>query len=686
MTSRKRTTITFRTLLFGLGTGTVAGTGMLLGQLLSDNPVVIAERPVRGTAVTDWPVADGYGGAHNSALPDITAANVRRLKVAWTYRTGDVSANEGGVAGTAFEATPIMADTTLYVSTPRNRVIALDAESGAELWMFDPRIDASDAQQKQTTSRGLATWVDRERSENEPCRRRIFMASFDARLFALDGRTGLPCEDFGDNGEIDLGIGVARIAGRRHQYKQTAPPAVIGELVVVGSSIFDSHDADAPSGAVRAFDARTAELRWSWEPVPGVGMTLDDGTEIPAGAANTWATIVADEERDLLFVPTGSPSPDHYGGLRPGDNAYANALVALRGSSGEVVWHFQAVHHDLWDYDLATAPALVTVERDGDAVPAVILASKMGYLFVLHRETGEPLFPIREMPVPASDVPGEVASPTQPVPVLPRPLARQGMTPDDAWGLTPFDRAACESLIDSLRHDGVYAPPSLRGTIVMPGFLGGMEWGGVGYDPDAGLIVTNVNHLAMVATLIPREEVAAATAAASDGKSSVAAQARTPYGVRREALLSPLGLPCTPPPWGTIAAVDSRTGAVRWEVPLGMVSDLAKVPTPEAWGSPNLGGPLITGGLVFIGATMDRRFRAFDLATGRLVWKDKLPASAQATPITYRARPGGRQFIVVAAGGHSLMGTSLGDYLIAYAMPEDAWYPSTSPASAGRGS
>ena len=334
-----------------------------------------------------------------------------------------------------------------------------------------------------------------------------------------------------------------------------------------------------------------------------------------------------------------------------------------------MLWHYQVVHHDLWDYDLPAPPALVTVQRNGRSIPAVVQATKQGYLFVLHRETGEPLFPIEERPVPMSDVPGEITWPTQPVPTLPPPLARQGLEPDQAWGLTPVDRAACRKRIESLRHDGMYAPPSVRGTVVMPGFIGGMEWGGVGWDPDARVVVTNVNHLAMVATLIPRTELSEAQA--EPGKFSVAEQHRTPYGVRREPLLSPLGLPCTPPPWGTLAAVDIDSGEIRWEVPLGTVRDLSRVPSPASWGSPNLGGPLVTGGLVFIAATMDRRIRAFDLKTGQKVWEDVLPASAQSTPMTYRVSPEGRQYIVIAAGGHDGMKSRLGDHLIAWALPQD---------------
>ncbi|MCZ6559626.1 MAG: pyrroloquinoline quinone-dependent dehydrogenase [Gammaproteobacteria bacterium] len=616
----------------------------------------------------DWPTSDGLQGTHYSPLADINRDNVTTLELAWTYRTGDVNDGQDGLVGTAFEATPLMVDATLFIPTPYSRVIALNAETGEELWAFDANIDRSDPSHIMAATRGVSTWLDESRKSGQPCQRRIFLAAFDAYLFALDSKTGALCTDFGNHGRIDLGDGVARLQGKRHLYKQTAPPAIVNDLVIVGSKIIDSQVVASPSGVVRAFDTRNGQLRWSWEPLTGVSGINDDGAEIPAGAANTWATMTVDEERDLIFVPTGSASPDHWGGLREGKNLYANSLVALRASTGEVVWHYQIVHHDLWDYDLASPPALITISRGGESIPAVVQGTKMGYLYFLHRDTGEPLFPVIEQPVPASDMPGEFAWPTQPVPLLPRPLGPEGLSPDDAWGLTPIDRSICRKKIISLRHDGIFAPPSLQGTIVFPGFLGGNSWGGIAYDPVGEVIVTNTNRIATVLTLIPRNQLAMA-ATSIDDQSAIAEQAPAQYGVRRSVLLSPLGVPCSPPPWGMLHAIDARTGELRWEIPLGTMRDLVGLPSPAPWGSPNLGGAIISGGLVFIAATMDRRIRAFDLASGQLVWEETLPASAQATPMTYRTRPGGRQFLVIAAGGHALMHSSLGDYVVAYALP-----------------
>jgi quinoprotein glucose dehydrogenase len=367
-------------------------------------------------------------------------------------------------------------------------------------------------------------------------------------------------------------------------------------------------------------------------------------------------------------VPTGSASPDFYGGERKGQNLYANSLVALRASTGRVVWHFQVVHHDLWDYDVPAQPTLVTVNRGGQAIPAVAQATKMGHLFLLHRETGAPLFPVEERPVPPSTVPGEQAWPTQPHPTAPRPLVPRRLTAADAWGLTFWDRGRCRQRMERLRGGDIFTPPSTEGTMVFPGNAGGTNWGSVAVDPGRGLLLVNTTRLAHVITLIPREQYNAARAA--QPKPEYGRQVGTPYAMRREALLSPLGIPCNPPPWGTLAAVELASGQVRWEVPLGTLRDLLPVPLPLAWGTPNMGGSITTAtGLVFIGAAMDNYLRAFDVERGRELWRGRLPAGGQATPMTYRLRPDGRQLVVIAAGGHNRMGTTLGDAVVAFALP-----------------
>lgn len=623
---------------------------------------------------SDWTTNGSAGGTHYSVLDEISRSNVDSLRVAWTFRTGDVSSGEtadGGPA-TAFESTPLMLDGTLYLATPSARVVALDPELGTPRWSYDAHIDRVSLAHDEVTTRGLVAWVDSSRSDSTPCRTRLFLATFDARLIALDACSGVPCADFGRAGTVSLRDGVRGADRLAHEYHVTSPPVVIDGLVIVGSSIFDNLHAEAPSGAVRAFDARTGAIRWAWEPLrdePGIGAI--DAKAAPlfrSGAANAWGLFSVDAERDLVFIPTGSPSPDHFGGLRPGSNANANSIVALRGATGQLVWSFQLVHHDLWDYDAAAQPALTTVMRNGRATAVVVQASKTGDVFVLDRDTGVPVFPTQEREVPRSDVAGEDAALTQPFSSI-APVVPQGLRSSDAWGLTRFDREWCERRIRSLRSDGMFTPPSLRGTIEFPGFLGGVNWGGVGVDRPRGVAIMNTIRIATVVTLLAPGSIAEdSRRAGSDA--AVARAEGAPYGSRRELLRSPLGLPCNAPPWGTLVAVDLDDGHVRWDVPLGTMSDVAHVPLPRSWGSPSLGGPLVTaGGLVFIAATMDRQLRAFDTENGKLVWEVALPASAQATPMTYRVRPDGRQFIVLAVGGHHLMHTTLGDYLIAYALP-----------------
>lgn len=620
-----------------------------------------------------WPVEGGAGGDHYSALAEITRANVESLQVAWVYRTGDVSdgVKDGTGPSTAFEATPIFVNGLLYLATPSARVVALDPERGIERWAFDAHLDRASLAHDEVTVRGVAAWTDSTGDKKGgPCHTRIFLATFDARLIALDGDTGRPCVDFGAAGAIDLLVGVRGAEEHAHEYHVTSPPAVVGDVVIVGSSIFDNIRIDAPSGVVRAFDVRDGRLRWSWEPLVRyrhASSRAVAGDAFRSGAANSWGLFTADPAHDLVFIPTGSASPDHYGGFRPGDDRDANSIVALRASTGEELWAFQLVHHDLWDYDVAAQPALATVVRNGAVVPAVVEASKTGMVFVLDRLTGKPLFPVEERPVPATDVPGETTSPTQPFPTLPPPVSPQGLRPEDAWGLTPIDRSACAARIRALRSDGIFTPPSVRGSVVNPSFLGGVNWGGVAFDSLHDLVVLNTIRVATVVTLLPPTAPNAQLRGGQDA--DVAPDIGAPYGSRRELLRSPLGLPCSPPPWGMLVAIDAGAGRIRWQVPIGTMSDFAHVPAPASWGSPSLGGPLVTaGGVVFIAAAMDHYLRAYDVESGRELWAAALPASAQASPMTYRARPGGRQYVVIAAGGHHLMHTRLGDYLVAFVL------------------
>jgi quinoprotein glucose dehydrogenase len=625
-----------------------------------------------GGPAAEWGAYGGdAGGTRYSPLTQIDRENVGHLAVAWTYRTGDVSDGTRTQRKTSFQATPIVVDGTLYLSTPFGRVIALDPETGRERWTFDPKLDLWVPYGDDLISRGVSTWLDAAAPADARCRRRVFIATNDARLIALDAATGTPCADFGHDGQVDLGrdVGFAYPG----EYHITSPPAVVRDLIVVGSAINDNMRVDAPRGIVRAYDARTGALRWGWDPIPRdasdpARRTWLDDSASRTGAGNAWSIISADAERNLVFVPTGSASPDFYGGERKGQNLYTNAVVALRASTGEVLWHFQVVHHDLWDYDVPAQPVLVTMRRDGAVLPAVAQATKMGHLFFLHRDTGAPLFPVEERPVARSPVPGEETWPTQPFPTAPRPLVPQTLSAADAWGLTFWDRGRCRQRMATLRSDGIFTPPSVEGTIIFPGSAGGTNWGSVAFDPGREVVIVNTSRLAHVVTLIPRDRYNVARAEHRDGE--YGRQAGTPYAMRREALLSPLGIPCNPPPWGTLASVEVASGRIRWEVPLGTIRDLMPLPIPIRWGTPNMGGPIATAsGLVFIGAAMDRYVRAFDTDTGAELWKGRLPAGGQATPMTYRLRADGRQYVVIAAGGHSRMGTKLGDYVVAFALP-----------------
>jgi quinoprotein glucose dehydrogenase len=603
----------------------------------------------------DW-IAYGRdpGGERFSPLDQIRPENVASLQVAWTYRTGDALEPASG-RPTAFEATPLHVDGTLYLSTPLGRVIALDPVTGRERWTFDGRVPR-DKGYGDFASRGVSLW---QRGRE----RRIFVATVDARLIALDAGTGAVVRSFGEDGVVDLRKGL-RIPPRGFaDYEVTSPPAVIGNTLVVGSGIADGTSEPHPSGEVRGFDAVTGRQKWSWDPLPQHPAT---------GGANAWTVIVADPGRGMVFVPTSSPSHDYYGGGRPGDDLWANSLVALRAETGERVWHFQTVHHDLWDYDVAAPPILFEWRKDGRRVPAVAVASKTGHLFVLNRETGTPLLPVEERAVPRSDVPGEAAAPTQPFPVSPPSLARTQLSASDAWGATAADREWCRNAMRELRADGFFTPPSLRGTLVAPGNVGGIAWGGMAFDRAHGSLIMPVNNLAAEVRLIPREKVDAERKAGRlSGEFEYQPQNGTPYGVVRRFLLGPdTHLPCTPPPWGTLAAVRAATGDIAWQVPFGQLPGTEQVPAAADGGSIALGGAIVTaGGIVFAAGTLDPAVYAFEAATGRRLWRGTLPTSARATPMTYRGADG-RQYVVVAAGGHGLsFAAPLGDYLVAFALP-----------------
>jgi len=630
-----------------------------------------------------WPAwGRDAAGTRFSPLRDITPGNVEQLEIAWEYRTGDSSELKSGTPPSSFLATPVLRDNTLYFCSGLSRAFAVDAETGEERWVFDSR--ARSKSPWTAKCRGVALWEDRAAPSSaavSDCATRVFMGTLDGRLVAIDADTGKACEEFGDHGEIDLHQGLGDVP--RDELAMTSPPVVINDLVVQGAMVMDNQRVDSPGGVIRAWDARTGELRWAFDPVPP-GAPSPEALGAPAsqryhvGTPNSWGVASADEQRNLVFLPFGSPGIDFIGGHRRQHgfdlSYYANSVVALNADTGEVVWHFQVVHHDLWDYDLAAQPVLMDIALNGEKVPALVQATKMGHLFILHRETGEPLFPVEERPVPQTTVPGEYTSPTQPFPTFPQPLHPYGVDPDDAWGITFYDRQGCRDKIAAADNHGIFTPPALdKYVIEYPGVAGGQNWGGLAVDRNTRSLIMPQNYVVTYNKLLPREQVPPYLFNSDDEDYSP--DYGSPYVVKHEVLLSPFGIPCVAPPWGSLLAVSLDTGKIRWEVPFGtprdMVSALSWFPYFPTMGLPSAGGPIVTdSGLVFIGAALDNYLRAFDVRDGRELWRHRLPAGGQATPMTYRGARSGRQFVVIAAGGHATMRTRLGDTLVAFSLPE----------------
>jgi quinoprotein glucose dehydrogenase len=640
------------------------------------------------------------GGQKFSPLTQINAANVGQLEVAWQYSTGELTRRpELQSKWAKVQVNPILlpaaAGGHLMICTPFGRVIALDPATGKERWVYEPdtRVGGYGTPEDPeglktpafTNCRGVSYWTARDGTPPAFCSQRIFVATHDLRLIALDARTGKACTDFGIGGTVALEATVlaAHPPAAIGEVKFSGPPLVINDVVVLGTSVRDFHRANAPSGAVRAFDVRSGAARWSFDPIPrsAADPAYAGWSEAGArdtGAGNVWGVMSADPERDLLFMPTSSPSPDYFGGTRPGNNDYADSIVALHGATGKVAWHFQTVHHDVWDYDNAAQPTLVELSKDGKPFPAVIQATKTGMLYIFHRETGEPFFPIEERPVPQGGVPGEQLSPTQPFPVKPPPLVPHEFKAEDFWGMTPWERNACVKAYGNKRYGKIFTPPTLEGTIVVPSTAGGVNWGGVAVDPRSKILVTNVLRLAHYAQLLPAADDNEVHKSMQENMMGAPARIHgTPWAIKQSALLSPLNqVPCTAPPYAELVAVDLQQGEILWRGTLGVWDHMLpppmatphSLPLPLKWGTPTFGGPMLTaGGLVFIGATGDDRLRAFDVRNGSELWSATLPTGAFAVPMSYEI--GGRQFVVVASGGHAFVYQKAGDQITAFALP-----------------
>lgn len=616
--------------------------------------------------VPGTPTWDSFHGQLNaqkySPLTQITADNVGKLTKVWEFHTGDVSDGKGDTPATVWSATPIFANDTLYIGTPFDRLIALDPGTGKEKWHYDTKSSRKALTQPVLKNRGVSYWQAKNPVSGEACQKMVYMGTVDGKLFALDADSGKPCSGFANNGVLDLNQW--NTVNAKYPLSVLQPPTVVGNHLLVGWAGKDWAYAEAPPGTVFSVNAQTGKLEWTFEAIPA---------EIRkrTGTANVWTHMSADEANGLVYLPVSSPSPNYWGGNRVDAIPLGTSTTALDINTGKVVWSRQWVHHDVWDYDINSAPTLMDITVDGKQIPALIQATKQGFLFVVNRLTGEDVWPIEERPVPQGDgsVQGEVLSPTQPFPTKPAPLLDQSKKPE-IWKLADIvGGGQCSRLWDNLTYEGMYTPPTTKGegTLTYPDSAGGVQWGGVAFDPQKQIAIVNTSHIVQYVKLYSREDYDNADKE-SGNESGFAPQEGAPYGMRLLVASNWLGMPCWQPPFGEIVALDMHTGDVKWRRPVGASQQYGFF-MPESWGSPTIGGPAVTaGGVIFIGASMDAKVRAYSVESGEELWSDQAEAPAVANPSVYEYK--GRQYVAFVAGGNTILKDQVGDQVVVYALPE----------------
>ncbi|MBY5446836.1 glucose/quinate/shikimate family membrane-bound PQQ-dependent dehydrogenase [Rhizobium leguminosarum] len=638
----------------------------LAGELPKDT---VAANPAFGGSVPDgeW---HQYGrtpfGQRYSPLDQITAENVSTLKEAWRYQTGDIKRPDD-VGETTYQVTPLKVKDTLYLCTPHNWAIALDAKTGKEKWKYDANSGMNPDRQHQTC-RGVTYYADPTVAAGQPCGERVYLPTSDARLIALDAADGKVCTSFADQGVLHLETGMRfNPAG---YYYSTSPPVAVAGKIIIGGAVNDNYSTEEQSGVIRAFDINTGALVWNWDSGnPDVTTPITGDQTYTTNSPNSWSVFSVDEALGMVYIPLGNQVPDQIG-INRSENVekFSSSIVALDIATGQLRWVRQTVHHDLWDMDVPAQPALIDLtKQDGTVVPALVGPTKQGDIYVLDRRSGEPIIPVKEIPAPGGAVSGDHTSPTQPISDLtfsPEPLQEK-----DMWGVSLFDQMACRIDFHRYHYEGRYTPPSLKGTIVYPGNFGTFNWGSVAVDPERQIMFGMPTYLAFTSRLVPAADIPPRGQDEKGSEQGLNRNDGAPYGVFMGPFLGLLKIPCQAPPWGYVAGVDLRTGKIAYMHKNGTVRDMTPLPLPFKVGVPGIGGPMLTkGGLAFLGAAVDNYLRAYDVTNGQELWRARLPAGGQATPMTYTTDDN-KQYVVMVAGGHGSVGTKPGDYVIAYTLP-----------------